>query len=71
MAQIEHNVNLSHGTKDFVLRYCNVALYQDNNKLYEIADLLRALTDNVIGVNKRDLVVLNNLHNANVKYINL
>ena len=71
MTQIEHNVNLSHGTKDFVLRYCNVALYKDNNKLYEIADLLRALTDNVIGVNKRDLVVLNNLHNANVKYINL
>jgi len=71
MAQIEHNVNLSHGTKDFVLRYCNVSLYKDNIKLYKITDLLRALTDNVIGVNKSDLLVLNNLNKMEIIYINL
>ena len=71
MAKIEHNVSLSNGTKEFVLRYCSVSLYKDNNKLYKVTDLISALTDNVIGVNKNDLLILNNLNDKKTLYINL
>lgn len=69
---IQYNINLTNGTKNFVQRNLNVSLYKDNNRLYEIADLLKALDPKeLIGVDKNDLKVLNNLSKLGTKFISL
>ena len=68
---IQHNINLSIGTKQYIQRNINVSLFNNNHKLYEVADLLRALTNNLIGVDKNDLKVLNNLLHSETMYITI
>jgi hypothetical protein len=69
--KILHNIILSIGTRQFLQRNVNVSLYQDNHRLYEVAILLSALTDNVIGVDKNDLKVLNNLLESGITHITI
>ena len=68
---IQHNINLSIGTRQYIQRNLNVSLFKDNNRLYEVADILRLLTDNLIGVDKNDLKVLNNLLNSGTTHITI
>ena len=68
---IQHNINLSNGTRQYIQRNLNVSLFKDNNRLYEVADILRLLTDNLIGVDKNDLKVLNNLLNSGTTHITI
>ena len=68
---IQHNINLSNGTRQYIQRNLNVSLFKDNHRLYEVADILRLLTDNLIGVDKNDLKVLNNLLNSGTTHITI
>lgn len=68
---IQYNINLSNGTRQYIQRNINVSLYKDNHRLYEVADLLRALNDNLIGVDKNDLKILNNLFASGTIYITI
>lgn len=68
---IQYNINLSNGTRQYIQRNINVSLYKDNHRLYEVADLLRALTDNLIGVDKNDLKILNNLLYSGTTHITI
>ena len=68
---IQHNVNLTQATRVYIQRNLNVSLFKDNHKLYEIADIFRLLTDNLIGVDKTDLKTLTNLQYLGTIYITL
>lgn len=68
---IQYNINLSNGARQYIQRNINVSLYKDNHKLYEVVDLLRALTDNIIGVDKNDLKILNNLLYSGTTHITI
>lgn len=68
---IQHNINLTQATKFYIQRNLNVSLFKDNHKLYEIADIFRLLTDNLIGVDKTDLKTLTNLQYLGTIYITL
>ena len=68
---IQHNINLSIGTRQYIQHNLNVSLFKDNNRLYEVADILRILNDNLIGVDKNDLKVLNSLLTSGTTYITI
>jgi hypothetical protein len=68
---IQHNVNLTQATRVYIQRNLNVSLFKDNHKLYELADIFRLLTDNLIGVDKTDLKTLTNLQYLGTIYITL
>lgn len=68
---IQHNIKLTQATKVYIQRNLNVSLFKDNHKLYELADIFRLLTDNLIGVDKTDLKTLTNLQYLGTIYITL
>jgi hypothetical protein len=68
---IQHNINLTQATRVYIQRNLNVSLFKDNHKLYELADIFRLLTDNLIGVDKTDLKTLTNLQYLGTIYITL
>jgi hypothetical protein len=69
---IQHNINLSIGTKQYIQRNINVSLFNDNHRLYEVGVLLRVLNPKeLIGVDKNDLKVLNNLLHSGTTYITI
>jgi hypothetical protein len=68
---IQHNINLTQGTRNYVQNNLNVSLYKDNHRLYEVTDVLRALNDNLIGVDKNDLKTLTKLQYSGTIYITL
>jgi hypothetical protein len=68
---IQHNINLTQGTRNYVQNNLNVSLYKDNHRLYEVTDVLRALNDNLIGVDKNDLKTLTKSQYSGIIYITL
>ncbi len=69
--KIQHNLGLTNQTKVIVLKDCNVSLVKDSYNLYCIENLLYFLTKEYIGVDKHDILLINNLKLHKVTHITI